>query len=129
MRGKVLDNIILDKKKDSPKIILNYDSGLIEIIGKSYPENTFEFYKKVLDWLREYFSGKSQGKTTINIKLDYINSASSQVLFTILDIVNDGKYNDLEINWYYDSDYEDSYDDYIDIADEFPNLTITPIKY
>lgn len=121
-----MDNLYIDAEIDSPRITLDYTNGLIEMEGKSYPSDSFTFYAPVIKWLESYFDGNAKESTTINIKLVYFNSASIQVLFDIFDIVNSGKYNDLVINWFYD---RDTYENYEDMNEEFKELRINAIKY
>ena len=124
-----MESININKTDSSPKIILDYSNGLIEFEGKCYPENTFDFFEPLIAWIKNYFKGNTQELTTVNIKLTYFNSATTQVLFDILDIIQDGKSNDLIINWFYDSKNENDLEDYEDYSKEFPNLDIKAIPF
>jgi hypothetical protein len=122
-----LQSIYIEATENSPEVVLNYESKLIELSGKSYPENTFEFYEPILEWLRDYFS--YQTETTVNIKLTYFNSATTQILFDILDIMQESDYSYLNISWYYDSKDEHGMEDYEDYSEEFPDLNITAVPF
>ena len=124
-----MKNISINKTDNTPEVILDYTQGLIEFDGKSYPENTFDFYKPLLEWMKEYFDGKCQNTTTVNIKLTYFNSGTAQTLFDILDIVAEGTCEDLVVNWYYDADNENALEDYEDFSCEFEDLKIQAIAY
>ena len=124
-----MKSINIAKTDNSPSIIFDYESGFIEFEGKSYPENTFDFYEPLLEWLREYFTNIAQDKTTVNLKLTYFNSATTQILFDILDIINDGNKKELVINWYYDGENDNGLEDYEDFSDEFEELDIKAITY
>jgi len=124
-----MKNINIIKTDNTPNIIFDYESGFIEFDGKSYPENTFDFYNPLLEWLKEYFTDKAQDKTTVSFKLTYFNSATTQILFDILDIINDGDKKELVVNWYYDGDNDNGLEDYEDISDEFEELDIKAITY
>ena len=122
-----MKNIIhIEPTDNSPKIILNADDGLIEFEGKSYPENTFSFYKPVLEWLEDYFEN-IQDKTVVNFKLTYFNSATTQVIFDILDIIQEYNHEDIEIYWFFDEDNESALEDFEDYKEEFPQLNIKPV--
>jgi len=122
-----LQNIIkIDPTDNSPKIILNADEGLIEFEGKSYPENTFSFYKPVLEWLEDYFEN-IHDDTVVNFKFTYFNSATTQVIFDILDIIQEYYHEGIKIYWYFDEDNESAKEDYEDYAEEFPQLNIQPV--
>ena len=124
-----MENIFIEKTANSPKVILDAEKGLIEFEGKSYPENTLKFFKPLIKWFEDYFNGNAQENTTVNIKFIYFNSATNQALFDIFDIIQDGTYNELEINWFYSSDGIDGMDDFEDYSDEFQDLNIKAIAY
>ncbi len=122
-----MENINIEKTDNSPKVILDYTTGLIEFDGKCYPENTFDFFEPLTTWIEEYFNDNAQELTTVNIKLTYFNSATTQVLFDVLDIIQDGKSNELNINWFYDATNENGLEDFEDYSDEFPDLNIKSV--
>jgi hypothetical protein len=102
-----MEKIVIPRSKSSPEVIMDYENGLLEIIGESYPENSLGFYKPVYDWLNKCIQDKIQLK--VNFKLNYFNTSSSKCVIDILDsldkyFVNGGK---VEINWYYEEDDED----------------------
>lgn len=124
-----MNNIDITKDESSPEVLFDYSNGIIELEGKSYPENTFDFYEPLLAWLSEYFSGKCQESTVVNLKLTYFNSATTQTLFDILDIINEGEYKTLTVNWFYDSENENALEDYEDFSAEFEDLNIQAVAY
>jgi hypothetical protein len=117
----------IEQSDNAPKVVLDFDNGLIEFAGSSFLENTFEFYEPIIEWLSSYFGGNAQDKTSVNFDLKYYNSATTQVLFDIFDLIQDGEYKELEINWYYDGDDEHGMEGYEDYADEFPELNIKAV--
>ena len=108
-----------------PGITLDIDHQIFEVYGKSCPENVVEFYQPMLDWLDEY-KDFALDKTVFEFKLQYYNTASSKVLFIIMQkleaVYETGK--DILIKWYYPSDDEaleeagEEYDDLIDVPFE-----------
>ena len=124
-----MNNIIITKTDSSPEVLFDYANGIIELEGKSYPENTFDFYEPLLAWLTEYFGGKCQEETVVNLKLTYFNSATTQILFDILDIIQNGEYKTLTVNWFYDSEDENGMEDYEDFSAEFEDLKILAVAY
>jgi len=124
-----MGNLKLELTDNSPKVILDSDKGLIEFEGNSYPENTFEFYEPIDKWLKNYFDGNTADKTIVNFKLTYFNSSTTQIIFDIFDIICEGDYKELEVNWFYDSKNKNGYEDYEDYSDEFPDLNIKAVAY
>ena len=121
-----MENINIERKDDSPKVILDYSNGLIEFEGECYPENTFEFFEPILEWFNTYFQDTTKD-TVINFKLSYFNSATTQVLFDIFDILDESEHESLKINWYYDENNKGTLKDYEEFSEEFEDLNITAI--
>ena len=123
-----MENIYIEQQSDTPKVILDADQGLIEFEGKSYPGDAFGFYTPLLVWMEKYFI-KNKNKTTVNIKLIYFNSATSQIIYSLLDILEKVNNQDVEINWYYNKENKDTYEDYEDMDEEYESLTINAIAF
>ena len=68
---------------DTPGIILDSSNNVFEISGKSYPEDTKEFYSEVLHWMDLYVVTPNP-KTNFVFKLKYFNSSSYKPIFDIL---------------------------------------------
>lgn len=126
-----MNNILLEASDNSPKVIMDKDKAYIEFDGRSYPENTFAFYRPITEWLRQYFKlyVNDENMTVIKFKFLYFNSATTQIIFEILDIIEDSGVRNLDISWYYDKESEIGYEDYEDYSEEFPSLNIKPVGY
>ncbi|KPL26695.1 MAG: nuclear pore complex subunit [Bacteroides sp. SM1_62] len=92
----------------TPAVRSDSNQGLLEITGRSNPENTVEVFKPIVNWVEEYIQNPGE-KTTINIQLEHFNTSSSKSLIGILKrleaLKKEGR--DIVINWYYDADDED----------------------
>lgn len=100
-----------------PSVDFDADSGICEISGESYLEETVEFYTPLLNWLKKFITEKAQ-PLTFNIKLTYFNTSSSRCILDILNILKDYEDNGghVTINWYYDKDdidMEEEVEDYM----------------
>lgn len=92
--------LIINATEDTPLVKLesNTDKNRILIQGVSMPENAFEFYTPLFESVSNYF--KSYANTTMEIKLDYMNSMSNkQVLKLIWTLFE--KSSDLKVIWKY----------------------------
>ena len=91
----------------NPGVILDAASGKFVLSGKSCPENVTEYYRPVLEWLENYKENPLD-KTVFEFKLEYYNTASSKVLFMIMQkleaIQELGK--QVLVKWYYPEDDE-----------------------
>jgi len=114
---------------NAPEVILSYSDGLIELEGRSYPENTFEFYAPMMDWVKEYFETSAKDLTTVNLEITYFNSSSSKLFFDFFDLLENAseKYN-IEINWIYDEENESAEEAGEDFIEDFEDLDIKLVK-
>lgn len=124
-----MKNLKIEATKYTPEISMDMNSGIISITGKSYPENTFEFYESMMKWINEYFNGKAQEKTIINLEIIYCNSSSSRLFFDFFDLIEEVNGNNkIEINWIYDEENESAREIGEDFKGDFENLNFIIIK-
>lgn len=122
-----MKNLRIEATKYTPLIDFNAESGVFEIKGKSYPENTFEFYAPVLEWLEHYFEKNNKGKVVLNLEIIYFNSSSSKLFFDLFDLFDEmnSKGKKIEINWYYDKDNDVAFEAGEDFQEDFEELDFT----
>jgi hypothetical protein len=116
-----METIKIQGTEDTPKIILDAENEVMEISGRSLPEDVTAFYEPVLNWLNEYAENPNK-KTIFNFKLTYFNTASSKLLLDILMKLEEmhENNNDVLIRWHYpedDEDMEEAGEEYADIVD------------
>jgi SiaC family regulatory phosphoprotein len=103
-----MSNLVITNSVKTPSIELSV-SGFLEIKGKSIPENSFEFYKPVYEWLDNYLNFPAP-KTELKVSLEYFNTSSSKCLLDIfrkLETINLSGKSEVKVQWYYDADDED----------------------
>ncbi|HXH01888.1 MAG TPA: biofilm regulation phosphoprotein SiaC [Candidatus Competibacteraceae bacterium] len=91
----------------SPAIVSRWAEGTLEMRGDSYPENSFELYQPVFDWVKRYLETVER-PLTLNLYLLYLNTSSIKSLMDILDLLEQahGEGRPVAVNWYYDQDNE-----------------------
>ena len=124
-----MDKLMIMPTDDSPRVVLDKESGVFEISGKSLPEDVSAFYEPVLEWLRGY-SGDPNESTAFDIRLTYFNTASSKLILDILvileEMVLEGK--TVNINWHYPEYDEDMKEAGIEYS-EMVDVPFTHIEY
>lgn len=116
-----METIIREGTPKTPYVKLDGEKGLVEIKGRSIPENSVEFYKPLIDWLDKYGNVPLE-VTNVNIQLEYFNTSSSKCILDIfkkLELIYK-KGSKVQINWYYEEDDEDMFEageDYQSIID------------
>jgi len=120
-----MQELFIEASQYTPKISMDAQKGHIEIAGKSYPENTFEFYKPVMKWLEKYFE-HPQEETTINMEIIYFNSSSSKLFFDFFDILEENNdKSQIIVNWIYDAENESAQEAGEEFQEDFEDLQIT----
>jgi len=124
-----MENLVIEETKYTPKVILDAQKGLIEMRGKSYPENTFEFYAPIMKWIEEYFKSHAQPKTIVNLEIIYFNSSSSKLFFDLFDLFDEAKEDhDIVINWIYDPENDSALEAGEDFIEDFEDLNINLVE-
>jgi hypothetical protein len=106
-----MDPIKINPTPKTPTVLLDPSQGVIEIKGRSHPENSADFYKPVMNWLNDYAQNPVE-KTVVNIQLELFNTSSSKCIldmFKKLEVMHKAN-NQVEVNWYYEGDDEDGLD-------------------
>ena len=119
-----MKNLKIEATKYTPEIDLNVN-GTISLIGKSYPENTFEFYIPMMEWLEKYFENTPADETVLNMEIIYFNSSSSKLFFDLFDLLEENADNHkIKINWIYDKENESALEAGEDFIEDFEDLDI-----
>ncbi len=119
-----MENLLIEETKYTPRITLD-TAGTLSMVGKSYPENTFEFYAPMMDWTREYFETSAADLTTVNLEITYFNSSSSKLFFDFFDLLDEASEdNDIKINWIFDEENESAEEAGEDFIEDFEDLDI-----
>ena len=104
-----MDSINIEGTPKTPTVSFDANTGVIEIKGRSIPENSIEFYKPLVDWL-DKFADVAQGVVNVNIQLEYFNTSSSKCILDVfkkLENLQNKNRAEVVINWYYEEDDED----------------------
>lgn len=117
-----MEKLFIEQTKFTPKVLLDFEKGIIEIEGDSLPENTNEFYKPLMSALDNYLSNPKE-KSIINLKLTYFNSSSSKLLYNFFEKLEEASSDyDIEINWCYEEDNVSMEEAGSDFAEDFEDI-------
>ena len=107
--------------EDSPQVTLDLNANILELSGRSLPEDVNTFYEPVLSWIEEY-SKSPLPSTVFNFKLTYFNTASSKIILDILtqfeEMIEEG--HRVLVRWHYpdeDEDMMEAGEEYADMVD------------
>jgi hypothetical protein len=120
-----MERIEIEPTSTTPKISFLPQEGYFEISGKSLPENSFEFYKPLLDYMEAY-AETPVPNTSLVFKLQYFNTSSTSHFLRMIKkfekIGADGKI--AVVRWFYDEDDEDMKE----AGEDFKVLSKLPIE-
>ncbi|MDX9770905.1 MAG: DUF1987 domain-containing protein [Tenuifilaceae bacterium] len=119
-----MSKLLILATDESPQIHFDPSRGIMDISGKSLPEDIDQFYKPLEELVKHYVT-KPQKVTTVNFDMQYLNSASTKKVLEIVTHLEALSKNGLEvkINWYFDEYDEDMKEE----GDEFARLTDIPL--
>ncbi len=120
-----MESLIIEGTTKTPDVNFNAEKGILEVKGRSIPENSIEFYKPLVDWLEEY-AQSPLSKTQVNVHLEYFNTSSSKCILDVfkkLETIHKNKY-DVQINWYYEEDDEDM----LEAGEDYESIIRVPFK-
>ena len=122
----VMKTFMMTAKEYTPYVLLDAKNGIIEISGRSFPEDANRFYKPILRWVDEYISSPN-ANTQLNLKFSYFNTASSKKILELIKKISSIKKteNKLIINWYYD----EGEDDMLNAGNDFSSVVDVPFKF
>lgn len=120
-----MESLSIEGTNKTPSISLDPDAGVVEIKGRSIPENSIEFYRPIVEWLDEYAKSPNK-KTTVNVQLEYFNTSSSKCILDIFKKLESLKKarNEVIINWYYEEDDEDM----LESGEDYESIIRVPFK-
>ena len=101
--------LIIKASNKTPSINFDAKSGLLQIHGYSLPENSFEFYERIISWLDEYILSPNE-KTIFDFRLIVLNTSSSKMFIDIFRKINklvELDNSEVKVVWYYEIEDED----------------------
>ncbi len=103
------NQLIIKATQKTPSVNFDATSGRLQIHGYSLPENSFEFFKPIMDWLDKYTMAPNT-KTEFDIRLIILNTSASKQFMDIIRKINrlvELKNSEVSVVWYYEVEDED----------------------
>lgn len=116
----------IDPSADTPGVRFDKDDAVLEIYGRSLPENAFAFYEDLIAWAESFNPAILSQNLVVRFRLDYFNSSSSRYILELMATM-EKRYEDkkaVHIEWYVDPEDELM----IEKGEEYGNLLEFPLK-
>lgn len=120
-----MEPLHLEGSPKTPHVHFDPATGLLEIKGRSIPENSIDFYKPLIDWIEKY--GRTpNAKTALHVQLEYFNTSSSKCILDVfkrLETIRSGG-NEVTVLWHYEADDEDM----LEAGEDYAGIINVPFK-
>jgi len=103
-----MQGYFIKSTKVTPSVYFNPAKGLMDMRGKSSPENPLTFYNHLYNSLDQF--AKSENSTlNINAAFEYFNTSSSKCLYGLFKKLSmlSQKGKNVSVNWYFEEGDED----------------------
>jgi len=120
-----MENLIIKATRKTPAVNFNATSGLLELSGRSTPENTEEVFLPMIQWLEQYLKNPAE-ETVLQTCVEYYNNPSLRQLQKILKHLENhsAQGNRCLVKWIYEQDDEDM----IETGKEYSELFKLPFE-
>lgn len=89
--------------QSTPSIVGHWDQGVLAMSGDSYPENAFELFGPVIQWVEDFLASEPR-PLQLDLRLLYLNTSSIRAVLDIFDLLQaaheQGK--QVGVRWHYD---------------------------
>ncbi len=112
-----------------PTVDFVESTGVCEISGESFMEETSKFFEPLVEWVKMY--AKNHDKVVFNCALTYYNTSTSKWLLALLKELKviEKKGGDVTVVWHYTPDDTDMNDDIMDyMVDTGLEITMVPFE-
>ena len=99
----MLERLQFNATEDTPELILDVQSQIFKISGRSMPEDATAFFAPIYNWLLEYVKNPNP-KTEFFCNMEYFNSSSAKKIVEMFFILERIKEKEVRIIWYYEED-------------------------
>lgn len=91
----------------TPSIDADWESGRLSMAGDSYPENSFELFQPLIDWVAAFLADTDR-PLTLSLSLLYLNTSSIRAMMDILDQLQAAHEagRTVRVEWLYDAENE-----------------------
>ncbi len=118
-------DLIIKKTRVTPEVDFKIN-GELKLEGVTLPEDAGKFYSKLIKFIHDL----QCDTITLNVKLEYINTASAKQIFLIFKALEDRSDTcNIKIEWFYPEDDEDIYDSGKHYASLISKLTFSFVAY
>ena len=98
-----MNTLTIPGSQSAPAVVGDWEHGSLAISGDSYPENSFDVFHPIIEWVERYLAEAGR-PLTLELRLLYLNTSSVRALMDILDLLEAAhrQGTQVSVNWHYD---------------------------
>lgn len=91
--------------QSSPEIHSEHAQGRLVLRGDSYPENSYELFNQVFEWIEGFLAGQPPRALNLELHLLYLNTSSIKAMMEIFDLLQAAhdRQHPVSVSWFYDA--------------------------
>ena len=121
-----MDILRIEATAHTPLVNLDPETGIMEIKGRSIPDDPEVFWGEILHWFDQYMT-TPRSLTLVKIDLEYFNITSSKrilfLLYKLNELVDTGM--KAQVEWYYRKSDEDMYE----VGQDYAFMVRVPFEF
>ncbi|MFN7708088.1 MAG: DUF1987 domain-containing protein [Sphingobacteriia bacterium] len=118
-------NLVIEPTDKTPKVVFDAEKSIYVVEGRSIPEDSAGFYRKVYSWLDQYGTQLTHSMQ-VEMKLEYFNTSSSKCIldmFRRLEKLHE-KTDSVQVVWYAEEEDEDL----VEAGEDYSRLVKVPFE-
>jgi hypothetical protein len=101
-----MKQLLISPTSVTPRVHFDNERGYFELSGMSLPEDSFNFYKPLVEWLSNYVN-QPAAATELVFKMEYFNTSSTAYILKIMKEIGKMKSGQATVKWYHDFEDDD----------------------
>lgn len=97
-----MNDLLCPQTPSTPYVHMTAQDGRVVMSGDSYPENPFEFFQPIIDWIDAFLASPDR-PLAMELELIYLNTSSIRAMMDIFDRLEEAHQDGREITvcWFY----------------------------
>jgi len=103
----MLSDIHTPQTPSTPAVHTDRAAGTVAMAGESYPENPFDFFQPLIDWVGDYLDTETR-PLILDLELIYLNTSSIRAMMDIFDRMEEAHLagREVRVRWTYEPENE-----------------------
>ena len=99
-----MSDLSIPATQSTPEIRTDLGNGKVFMQGDSYPENSYELFNQLIEWIEQFLSADSR-PLHMELRLLYLNTSSIKAMMEIFDLLQAAhdRQHPVSVSWFYDA--------------------------